>query len=52
MSSGTLGHWELRMQVPGNRPFDTSFGLLRYRTLGVTRITIPFCVFIFCYVPI
>jgi hypothetical protein len=27
----TLGHSDIRMQVPGKRPFDTSFGLLRDR---------------------
>jgi hypothetical protein len=27
----TLGLKDLRMQVPGKRPFDTSFGLLRDR---------------------
>jgi hypothetical protein len=26
-----LGRKDLRMQVPGKRPFDTSFGLLRDR---------------------
>ena len=30
----TLGLKDLRMQVPGKRPFDTSFGLLRVRASG------------------